>query len=120
MRNMSFSKTTQQIKDRTKTVTRRWGWWDLKDGERMCAVEKAMGLKKGEKINRLCVIEILNTCPAPLCNITKAECVFEGFPDSEPFELAALLIDMRPKKCKYDHPNRIAFKYIEEGMETKE
>ena len=32
MRSMSFMLTTQQIRDRTKSVTRRTGWADLQPG----------------------------------------------------------------------------------------
>ena len=46
---MSFMLTTNQIIDETKDVTRRNGWENLKPGDRLRAVEKAMGLKKGEK-----------------------------------------------------------------------
>lgn len=38
MRNMSFSMTTGQIINRTKTVTRRFGWWRLGPGEKVRAV----------------------------------------------------------------------------------
>ena len=47
-RNMSFALTTKQIEDETKDVTRRNGWWFLKPGDQIWAVEKCMGLKKGE------------------------------------------------------------------------
>ena len=49
-RNMSFALTTKQIEDETKDVTRRNGWWFLKPGDQIWAVEKCMGLKKGEKV----------------------------------------------------------------------
>ena len=32
-RHMSFSMTTEAVRNRTKTVTRRLAWWDLKPGE---------------------------------------------------------------------------------------
>lgn len=60
MRNMSFSLTTPQMRDRTKTLTRRLGWYSLKPGDRVQAVVKGMGLKKGEKVERLCVIEVVS------------------------------------------------------------
>ena len=50
MRNMSFSLTTDQIRDRSKTVTRRLGWKFLKAGNLVRPVVKGMGLKKGEKV----------------------------------------------------------------------
>ncbi len=59
-RNISFSMTTPQFIDGSKDVTRRFGWWDLKPGDVLCAVEKAMGLKKGEKIKRLGLIRVVS------------------------------------------------------------
>ena len=48
MRNMSFAMTTEAVRNQTKTVTRRFGWWFLKPGDMVQPVEKAMGLRKGE------------------------------------------------------------------------
>lgn len=50
MRNMSFMLTTAQIRDRSKTVTRRLGWWNLRVGDVVMACEKCQGLGKGGKI----------------------------------------------------------------------
>lgn len=58
MRQMAFSMTTQAILQRTKTVTRRTGWADLTPGTLLRAVEKSMGLKKGEKVRRLAVLRV--------------------------------------------------------------
>jgi len=113
MRNMSFSKTTQQARDRTKTVTRRWGWEFLRPGDRVQQVEKAMGLQKGETIQKIHVIEILANRPDPLDSITQDECVKEGFGDKDPEWLRDLLLSMKPKKHKSIYPNRIAFKYVD-------
>ena len=51
-RNMSFSLTTDQVRNRTKTVTRRLGWWKNKHGKRLLQVGdivnacvKCMGLQ---------------------------------------------------------------------------
>ena len=57
MRLMSFSETTDQIRARTKTVTRRDGWDNLRPGERLWAVEKAMGLRKGQKVLGMTIVE---------------------------------------------------------------
>ena len=116
MRNMSFSKTTEQARYRTKTVTRRWGWWFLEPGDRVQQVEKAMGLKKGEKIVRIHVIEIISARPEFLWEITKEECRLEGFAWMEPDDLAQLLRKMRPRKLKRldGKVNRIEFKYVED------
>lgn len=59
-RMMSFSMTTPQFVDGSKDVTRRWGWSKLKAGDELVAVEKAMGLKKGEKVKKLGRIRIVS------------------------------------------------------------
>jgi len=110
-RNMSFAMTTNQIKKKTKTVTRRFGWNFLKPGTDIWAVEKAMGLKKGEKIKKLCLLRVVSVRKEPLNKITKEDCVKEGFPNFEP----AGFVDMLCKhyKCKPSDPvNRIEFIYL--------
>lgn len=83
-RNMSFALTTPQFLDRTKRVTRRLGWDFLQPGELLWGVEKAMGLKKGEKINRLGLIEVVSATAEPLQAITAEDVAFEGFPNWSP------------------------------------
>jgi hypothetical protein len=53
MRNMSFALTTEQILAQTKDVTRRLGWLHLKPGEIIQPVRKCMGLRPGEKIEKI-------------------------------------------------------------------
>ena len=113
MRNMSFAKTTHQMRNRKKTVTRRYGWWFLKRGDRVQAVEKAMGLKKGQKVKKICVIEITNTYRDNLQCLTQQECILEGFPSETPAWLRELLYSMCPKHEWPNTPNRIEFKYID-------
>lgn len=117
MRNMSFSKTTEQAREQTKIVTRRWGWWFLKAGDRVQQVEKAMGLKRDEIITKIHVIEIVSTRPEMLFEITQEECIQEGFPDFTPDELALLLRSMKPRHYYRKRPdgkiNRIEFKYVD-------
>ncbi|MCK9592988.1 MAG: hypothetical protein M0Q91_13370 [Methanoregula sp.] len=66
MKNMSFFLTTQQFIDGTKDVTRRLGWAFLKPGDHFMAVEKAQGLKKGEKIRKLGQCVCVWNQPEPL------------------------------------------------------
>ena len=112
MRNMSFSMTTEQVINQTKTVTRRFGWWFLKPGDRVRAVRKAMGLKKGEKIEPLSEIEIVAVRAEALNKITQEDCIKEGFSDMNPVQF----IDMLCSHYKTVNPqktvNRIEFKYI--------
>ena len=110
-RNMSFSLTTRQYRDRTKDVTRRLGWWNLKAGELVNGVEKAMGLRRGEKIVVLGRHRIVSTRAEMLNAITVEDCRREGFPEMTP----AQFVDMF---CKHNHcepdtvVNRIEFQYV--------
>lgn len=113
-RNMSFSLTTEQIKNRTKTVTRRLGWANLKPGELFWAVEKAMGLKPGEKIKRLALLRCVSNTPDCLFGktLTDADVVREGFPDLNSHQFAEMF--MRHMRCRFVEPvNRIEFEFVE-------
>lgn len=112
-RNISFAMTTAQIIAREKDVTRRFGWWYLKPGDRLCGVKKGMGLKRGEKIERLCLIEVVSVRAEPLNAITQEDVIREGFPNWTPKDF----IDFLVKHYRCDPSasvNRIEFKYIEE------
>jgi hypothetical protein len=110
-KNMSFMLTTKQIRNRTKTVTRRIGWNFLRPGDIVNAVEKGMGLKKGEKVVRICQIKIKSIRREPLYFITKEECIKEGFPEMEPADFIDMFV--RHNKVWAMCPvNRIEFKYV--------
>jgi hypothetical protein len=110
-RNMSFSITTKQARNKTKTVTRRIGWWFLKPGDIVQQVEKGMGLKKGEKVKKIHLIKIKSVRPEPLYNIDKADCAREGFPGWTPGEFIRMFCTHN--KCKsHTEVNRIEFEYI--------
>ena len=110
-RNMSFALTTEQFKAKTKTVTRRFGWWFLNPGDIVCGVEKAMGLKKGEKINKFGLIRIISSAGEPLCTINKSECIKEGFPEIEPEDFIQMLCSHSGRK-REEEVNRIEFEYL--------
>lgn len=110
MRNMSFAMTTAQFKARTKKVTRRFGWWFLKPGDLVCGVEKCMGLKKGEKVNRLSIIEIVSTRAEQLNMITHEDVVLEGFPDWTPEQFIQMLVD-HYHVSREQVVNRIEYRY---------
>ena len=111
-RNMSFSMTTDPFRDRTKTVTRRFGWWFLKPGDVVCGVAQSRGLKKGEKIKRLGMIRIVSTRREPLNAITAADLVLEGLPDMTPDGFVRLLC-ARAKVPPHQPVNRIEFEYLD-------
>lgn len=122
MRNMSFSLTTPQILNRSKTVTRRTGWKFLKPGDRIRAMKKAMGLKKGEKVEQLAVLEVIDVRMEPLVRMTdnphygSLECVAEGFPEwaREPGDFVAMFLRSHKDLAhNYVPVTRIEFKYVE-------
>jgi hypothetical protein len=121
MRNISFAMTTEQIKHRTKFVTRRTGWDRLKVGDLLCAVKKGMGLKKGEKVERLAFIRVVNVRKEPLRRMLDdpaygyVECILEGFandPDKgTPQGFVEFFLATHP--CTIDEPlTRIEFEYM--------
>lgn len=111
MRNMSFAMTTQQFIDGSKDVTRRFGWWFLKSGDRIRAVEKGMGIPKGGKIRALGVIEVVSVRCEPLYEMAESDCAREGFPHFKQNEFVKMLCDHY--RCQPDAiVNRIEFKRV--------
>lgn len=112
MRAMSFMLTTEQIRNRSKTVTRRLGWNTLKHGDRLIAAVKCQGIKKGEKREDICVIEVVSLRVEVLLEITQADCASEGFPNLSPPEFVAMFC--AHMKCDPTTlVNRIEFKFVE-------
>lgn len=112
MRNMSFMLTTEQFLDGSKTCTRRLGWWFLEPGELVRGVKKAMGLKKGEKIEPLGIIRVVSMRKEPLNRITPEDVAREGFPGMTPDEFVAMFT--KAMKCDASTiVNRIEFVRID-------
>lgn len=116
MRNMSFSMTTPQFRDKTKTITRRLGWWFLKPGDIVNGVKKAMGLKKGEKIESIHQIKIISVTPEKIKFITQSDVIKEGFPKWSPKQFIEFLCNKHPKITSETVFNRIVFEYIEKQI----
>jgi len=112
--------TTPQFIDRSKTVTRRFGWRSLKPGDKIMAIEKGMGLKKGEKIKRLGVIEIVSVRIEPLSLMSRdleyglEELRLEGYPFGikSPTEFVIMLAK-GVKGDRHALVNRIEFKRLD-------
>lgn len=117
MRRISFSLTKSQIRDRSKTVTRRAGWRFLKVGDLLQGVEKAMGLKPGEQQVRLAVVRVVDVRRERIDAITDADVAREGFPGLTAEEFVALYCKaMRGKPS--DECTRIEFEYVDgEGVD---
>jgi hypothetical protein len=115
-RNMSFARTADQIRARTKTVTRRTGWRDLKAGELFYAVEKARGLKKGQKIKRLALLRCVSNTRVKLSAITYTDVRREGFPELNRSEFVAMFC--RHMRCNPSQSlQRIVFEYLVDQAE---
>ena len=111
--------TSEQVRNRTKTVTRRTGWWldkngkhIIRPGDRIQPIEKGMGLKKGEKQVRIGgLITVIDVRRELLCNITRAEIAKEGYPKMEWLEFVQRFC--RANRCRADaEVTRIEFKYV--------
>lgn len=91
-RRMSCSLTVDAVRDRTKTVTRRHvdTWTTLKPGDRLTLVEKAQGLREGERQIVLAEVEVVSVRVEPISLLAddlrygRQECKLEGFPLMEP------------------------------------
>ena len=109
MRLMSFALTTAQLLDGSKTVTRRVGWANLKPGDRLKAVRKAMGLRLGEKVDVLAEIEVISVRRERLDEITIEDCIDEGFPKHSPTRFVEMFcshMSIKDRRPLCDGPKR--------------
>lgn len=118
---MSFALTTEQILNRSKTVTRRLGWRFLKAGDVIRAVKKCQGLKKGEKVEPLAVLRIVSVRREPLLRVSPEttygwnEVAREGFAAHPQFGSPETFVDMfcDTHECEpYVDVTRIEFEYV--------
>ena len=134
MRNISFSATTEQIRQRRKFVSRRGNekgptWKNLKPGDILMACEKCQGLGKGGKIVRMGPIVILGTDIEPLDDIIRRpmrtinpcalqpvwwsdETTLEGFPELTPAQFVDMFCEMNDCEPETE-VTRILFDYVE-------
>lgn len=125
---MSFALTTPQVLAQTKLVTRRLGWLMLKPGDLIQPVKKCMGLRPGERIEKLGPpIKVVSVTREPLRRMQEnltygfTECVSEGFHDGPyqfPSEFIAMFCNTH-RGCTPDTiVTRIQFAYTKPGSTT--
>lgn len=85
-RLMSVALTTEQVRARQKTVTRRAGWTVLKPGDLVTLCPKVRGRRAGEPLERIVTVEIVSVRRERLDTITAQDVIAEGFPDMSPAE----------------------------------
>ncbi len=118
-RLMSFFHTQSQYHNRTKTVTRRRGWWFLKPGDLFDGVEKAQGIPLGGHVVRMGHNITISAEGEPLCRLIdepeygRIEVAKEGFPEMTPEEFCKFFCEAM--RCELDEVvNRIEFGYLDE------
>lgn len=111
MRHTSFFLTTAQIRNRSKTVTRRLSS-RYKAGELRQPVVKQQGLKKGEHVEKIGgAIRLTDVRRERLDAITPDDCAREGFPELTPAEFVAMF--KRHNHCRRNRiVTRIQFEYV--------
>jgi hypothetical protein len=110
---MSVSLTEPQVRDRSKTVTRRLGWLVLKPGDRLTLCRKVMGRRKGEPLVRLCDVEVVSVRREWLGLITEADVRREGFPDMTPEQFVEFFCRTHKGCTRATVVTRIEWRYVE-------
>lgn len=129
-RLMSVAMTTDAVIERRKTVTRRKGWWEDKNGRRLLHVgdtltlcRKVQGRKPGEPIERLAEVRVVEVTREPLYWLSSShrdylpkyavrEVEREGFPGLSPDEfLRRYFIDAQGMTPD-DLVTRIEWRYV--------
>jgi hypothetical protein len=85
-RLMAVSLTESQVRNRSKTVTRRTGWRMLRVGDQLTLCRKVMGRRRGEPLERIAAVEVTGIRRERLDAISAADVIAEGFPQMTPSE----------------------------------
>lgn len=103
MRNMSCALTKTQIRDGSKTVTRRDAWLKLQAGDLLRPVNKTVGSKKGERPHPLLPVghhlRVVSVRREPLEAITQEDVIAEGFSEMTPAAPKACTANTIAQQC---------------------
>ena len=116
MRLISFAHTVDQIRDRTKTVTRRRGWRFAKPGMQLRAVDRSP--RCCEPMETLGIIEIVSVHREPLDAITAEDLRDEGFPGMSREEFLEMFTRTFAVSTCQEPVTVTRFKYIDEEIEA--
>jgi hypothetical protein len=125
-RLMSVAMTTDAVIERRKTVTRRKGWWEDKNGRRLLHVgdtltlcRKVQGRTPGEPIEALAEVEVVAIGREGLGDILLmgdegwAEVEREGFPGMSPWAfLARFFVEAQGMLPSRDDVTRIEWRCV--------
>jgi hypothetical protein len=111
-RLMAVSLTQAQVRDRSKTVTRRAGWRMLRAGDRLTLCAKVMGRRPGESLVRIADVEVTSVRRERLDAITAADVTAEGFPQMTPAEFTAFFCATHRGCHSGTEVTRIEWRYL--------
>lgn len=112
-RLMSVALTEEQVRARSKFVTRRLGWEYLCEGDRLWLCRKVMGRRKGEPLVRITLVEVVSVRRERLDAIDQADVDAEGFPDRDPAWFVGFFCSTH-KGCEpTSMVTRIEWKYLD-------
>jgi hypothetical protein len=110
-RLMAVALTVSQVRDRSKTVTRRDGWLTLKPGDQLTLCEKVRGRKPGEPLVRITDVTVISVRREPLNAITADDVAAEGFPLMTPDEFVSFFCATHPGCTPETEVTRIEWTY---------
>ena len=112
-RLMAVSLTETQVRDRTKTVTRRAGWRTLRAGDQLTLCRKVMGRRRGEPLERIAAVEVTSVRREPLAAITAADVTAEGFPQMTPAQFVSFFCRTHRGCGPATEITRIEWRYLD-------
>ncbi|WP_234795765.1 hypothetical protein [Mycobacteroides chelonae] len=112
-RLMSVSLTEDAVVARTKTVTRRLGWLNLKPGDRLTLCRKVMGRKQGEPLVRLVDVEVVSVYRQQLNAITREDVAREGFAGWTTRRFVKFFCDSHQGCDPWSEVTRIEWRYLD-------
>lgn len=120
---MSVALTELAVWSRTKTVTRRAGWWTdrngrrlLLPGQKLTLCRKVMGRKPDEPLVRIVEVDVVDVRREPLDSIDAEDVAREGFAHLTPAQFVAFYIDHMGGKANQEI-TRIEWEYPVEEWE---
>lgn len=112
-RLMAVSLTEQQVRDRTKTVTRRTGWRVLAPGTRLTLCRKVIGLPRGESPERITDVEVTGVRRERLDAIGADDVRAEGFPGMTPSQFVDFFCRTHHGCTPASEITRIEWRYLD-------
>jgi hypothetical protein len=117
---MSVALTQKQVRNRSKTVTRRLGWLRkgklmLAPGDTLTLCEKTQGIKKGGHPVRITDVEVVSVRRERLDAITAEDVAAEGFPGWTPEQFIKFFCDSHAGCTPSTVITRIQWRYPHEA-----